>query len=668
MNNKYLENKNPSIIVLYCSEHALKNTLTRNKHGSKYPPPKSAEALLLSLSHYVKKPRKRSNSSSTQHSDDGERFSADEGDLKVSRSQDPFVDLDACSIYNDRCSQILDFCSESESDIEASTYSSVWHDAQADSSGDESIDSEQEDVLKHANVYTAEEITRMTRDKLVRLHALYIEQYRHLQYLLKEKRRKYLHSLKREKETCCNIYNQVRDNPKEQRLYKKLKALNSYHKCHGTDAILNKRLKDLRMKVSEGITPKIHMHTKCSFSEGGVKCTERSIPLSKFCQKHILEDHTQVLFRACGKLTGDMTCPTPIAAVFDDSTCPLHLDIPPLRSYSVLRKDSESDIEDTSDAHLNYSHLSENVKTEFMHYDIPPEIPKMEKLPSMLFEEYTRSPNESSNDFTFKQDSYALEEAKAMQSDESMDEINVLQVNEEVEISTEVNESLASVSGNDIKTETVDVNDMVIVDEGVVEIMETAMDTSMAEELDVGEVETVVSMDSGMELVKPSEVPGTVEHSEDVSKAEILETGTDMAHMANMIETAGELENTNPDIEKHETLQEKLESSENETSSSRFDSTVDNVVKDSIPDSEKTLDIKVAVNSKPVEAEYNEDGGAEVNTSDSVPEADEISSKNNLNTLEVVQNDKPHSTEVIGGEETCFQEEENTVNTLYKAV
>lgn len=39
-------------------------------------------------------------------------------------------------------------CSESESDVEPSTYSSVWQDAQADTSDNESIDSEQEDLLK----------------------------------------------------------------------------------------------------------------------------------------------------------------------------------------------------------------------------------------------------------------------------------------------------------------------------------------------------------------------------------------------------------------------------------------------------------------------------------------------------------------------------------------
>lgn len=47
-----------------------------------------------------------------------------------------------------------------------------------------------------------------------------------------------------------SIQNQVRDNVKEQRLYKKLKAYNIYHRKTGVEAILNKRLHDLRSKVS----------------------------------------------------------------------------------------------------------------------------------------------------------------------------------------------------------------------------------------------------------------------------------------------------------------------------------------------------------------------------------------------------------------------------------
>lgn len=58
------------------------------------------------------------------------------------------VDVDASSLYNTKCNNVLDMCSESESDIEPSTYGNIWQDAQADSSDNESIDSEQEDVLK----------------------------------------------------------------------------------------------------------------------------------------------------------------------------------------------------------------------------------------------------------------------------------------------------------------------------------------------------------------------------------------------------------------------------------------------------------------------------------------------------------------------------------------
>lgn len=62
------------------------------------------------------------------------------------------MDLDACALQHAACHDVLDRCSESDSDVEASTYASVWHDAQADSSDDESIDSEQEDPLKYFRV------------------------------------------------------------------------------------------------------------------------------------------------------------------------------------------------------------------------------------------------------------------------------------------------------------------------------------------------------------------------------------------------------------------------------------------------------------------------------------------------------------------------------------
>lgn len=50
-----------------------------------------------------------------------------------------------------------------------------------------------------------------------------------------------------------------------------------------------------------------------------------------------LQDPNQVLFRACGKVNGDVECNTPIEAIFEDSVCRLHMEIPPLRSYNQPR-------------------------------------------------------------------------------------------------------------------------------------------------------------------------------------------------------------------------------------------------------------------------------------------------------------------------------------------
>lgn len=86
-----------------------------------------------------------------------------------------------------------------------------------------------------------------------------------------------------------SIHNQIRDNPKEQRLYKKLKAYNQYHKKHGIEAILSRRVNECRMKITEGISYKPFSHPKCAYTEGGVKCGERALPVARHCRKHILE-------------------------------------------------------------------------------------------------------------------------------------------------------------------------------------------------------------------------------------------------------------------------------------------------------------------------------------------------------------------------------------------
>ena len=90
------------------------------------------------------------------------------------------------------------------------------------------------------------------------------------------------------------------------------------------------------------------------------------IPLTKFCIKHILEDTSQVLFRACnyvatnnhiknenrnsgvdaqgnGDFEGNIEkCETPIADIFEGATCVYHTQFQP--PFSAFEEKSNNDV------------------------------------------------------------------------------------------------------------------------------------------------------------------------------------------------------------------------------------------------------------------------------------------------------------------------------------
>lgn len=57
---------------------------------------------------------------------------------------------------------------------------------------------------RHAGVYTRAEAVRLAEMKFLKLQGLYREQITHLQHVLKQRRRRYLHDIRRERETYCN--------------------------------------------------------------------------------------------------------------------------------------------------------------------------------------------------------------------------------------------------------------------------------------------------------------------------------------------------------------------------------------------------------------------------------------------------------------------------------
>lgn len=84
------------IVFRYCSEHALKTALTRNRRA---PPPRTAEVLLSSISHYVSNKRSRTSSSGSSHPSEEYFQTTEENDLGCTKSMDPFGKVRYFDIY-----------------------------------------------------------------------------------------------------------------------------------------------------------------------------------------------------------------------------------------------------------------------------------------------------------------------------------------------------------------------------------------------------------------------------------------------------------------------------------------------------------------------------------------------------------------------------------------
>uniref|UniRef100_A0A8C7Y5U0 KAT8 regulatory NSL complex subunit 2 n=1 Tax=Oryzias sinensis TaxID=183150 RepID=A0A8C7Y5U0_9TELE len=203
--------------VTFCAEHARRSAMTLRAQMRKTASGPSPEALLSQLSSYSR----------------GETQSQDGGRSEASR--------------------VLDEDSLSEEEQGPLALDQTWR-GDPDSEAD-SVDSDLEDPLKHAGVYTAEEVALVTREKLIRLQSLYIDQFKRLQHLLKEKKRRYLHNRKVEHET---LGNSLLTGPeglsiKEREDLKKLKALRRYRRRYGVEALLHRQLRERRLAVTEGV-------------------------------------------------------------------------------------------------------------------------------------------------------------------------------------------------------------------------------------------------------------------------------------------------------------------------------------------------------------------------------------------------------------------------------
>ncbi|XP_022085679.1 KAT8 regulatory NSL complex subunit 2-like [Acanthaster planci] len=309
----------------YCREHAQKVAVLRHKAGLKPFPRNSPREILDSLDRYQQEPGKMTPDA-------------------LAEAQ-PSV-----------AAKILDCASESESDEDPLQVDQAWR-GTTDSDA-ESVDSEQEDLLKHAGVYTPEEVALITREKLIRLQSLYINQFKRLQHLMKEKRRHYLLALKQEKETIGMSLGSFAS-PKEKRKVLRLKSMQSYHRRHGREALLHKRSKHRRIKATPGYSgsQKVSLPARCKHTRENKPCERPALPITGFCLDHVLEDSHQVLYTPCTK--GRVACTYPADPLSLEGTCLLHTPVAPecFRSANQQLEEESEQEKNASAAMADHDYL-----------------------------------------------------------------------------------------------------------------------------------------------------------------------------------------------------------------------------------------------------------------------------------------------------------------------
>ncbi|XP_061217779.1 KAT8 regulatory NSL complex subunit 2 isoform X1 [Neopsephotus bourkii] len=281
-----------------CAEHARRNALALQAQGRKPQAGAGGENLLWQLSAYA-------------------RAEAGAQPAESSRSE---------------ATRILDEDSWSDGEQDPVTVEQTWR-GDPDSEAD-SIDSDQEDPLKHAGVYTAEEVALIMREKLIRLQSLYIDQFKRLQHLLKEKKRRFLHSRKGEHEAIGNSLLTGAEGllAKERESLKRLKSLRRYRQRYGVEALLHRQLRERRALASDGAAQQAHTtrsSQRCLAFVDDVRCSNPSLPMTRHCLTHICQDPSQALFRPC-RGSEDVPCSRAVPlSLGSEPSCPLHLRLPP---------------------------------------------------------------------------------------------------------------------------------------------------------------------------------------------------------------------------------------------------------------------------------------------------------------------------------------------------
>lgn len=237
-----------------------KNELQAHRIGE--PPPKNLRSFLRDLEHYCTEDHpKRRRTDDWSKQDDETTTATDELREKIAIAAAGLNESDSEDEVNNPY-------------IDESLRSDVID------SDSESIESDQEDPLKHAGVYTAEEASSILAEKMHRLQKLYIEQFRHMRYLMKEKFRKYYLNSLNESNASPAAGNGTPPDANDQATYK---AMIRYHKYNGKELLLKRQAKERRRAVTEGRNYQPPTYPVCIYVKDDQACKNRSLPSTHYC-------------------------------------------------------------------------------------------------------------------------------------------------------------------------------------------------------------------------------------------------------------------------------------------------------------------------------------------------------------------------------------------------
>ncbi|XP_073965028.1 KAT8 regulatory NSL complex subunit dim gamma-tubulin 1 [Choristoneura fumiferana] len=330
-----------------CYTHARAALQSRARSAAPPPPVASSETLLHQLNHYVRPERPRTSSCASSVSVVSDPA---EPEPTAPDPVDPFTQIDAPAVNAAYSAAIMECGSASDSDADSVCLPPACSGPQADE--DAPTDRA---PLWRAGVYTAEEAVSEAKTALRSLQAAYIKQMGRLRVLLQMARLKYLRDLKAEKEQYCSINAQARGAPttaRERRQLRKLKAYAGYHRRHGVDAVLARKLQRKRAKVNDPVQNRpVPAQARCTFQEGSARCAAHAVPAAKHCLAHILHDKQQVLFVPCNDPRGLSPCRVPLPRLPPPAAgCRYHAMPPPYCVFTLKKDDSESEASVASDA------------------------------------------------------------------------------------------------------------------------------------------------------------------------------------------------------------------------------------------------------------------------------------------------------------------------------